>query len=148
MHYIPGYNTNGDIIAWSNSTGRLIRRMDYDPFGNLILCETFSGDSADLDKFLTHGFSTKPADPDTGLLYYGYRYYDPLTGRWPSRDPIGENSGANNYRFVGNSSTFKIDYLGLLDVTDSRQLPQTFPVTWTDIGLEENWLGGQGKAEP
>ena len=33
---------------------------------------------------------------------YGYRYYDPLTGRWPSRDPIGERGGWNLYRFVGN----------------------------------------------
>jgi len=24
------------------------------------------------------------------VAYYGYRYYDPVTGRWPSRDPIHE----------------------------------------------------------
>ena len=36
--------------------------------------------------------STKFCDWETGLLYYGYRYYDPLTGRWPSRDPIGEKA--------------------------------------------------------
>jgi RHS repeat-associated protein len=24
------------------------------------------------------------------VLYYGFRYYDPETGRWPNRDPIGE----------------------------------------------------------
>jgi RHS repeat-associated protein len=26
----------------------------------------------------------------SGMFYYGFRYYDPETGRWPSRDPIGE----------------------------------------------------------
>jgi RHS repeat-associated protein len=26
----------------------------------------------------------------SGMFFYGYRYYDPETGRWPSRDPIGE----------------------------------------------------------
>jgi RHS repeat-associated protein len=113
MHYIPSYNTNGDIIAWIDSTGQLIRRMDYDPFGNLILCEALSGDSADLDRFLTHGFSTKPADPDTGLLYYGYRWYDPLTGRWPSMDMIEEMGGLNLYGFVGNDGVNGIDELGL-----------------------------------
>jgi RHS repeat-associated protein len=35
-------------------------------------------------------FSTKYTDDETDLLYYGYRYYNPSTGRWPSRDPINE----------------------------------------------------------
>jgi hypothetical protein len=35
-------------------------------------------------------FSTKYQDDETGLLYYGYRYYQPVTGRWINRDPIGE----------------------------------------------------------
>jgi hypothetical protein len=43
---------------------------------------------------------------------YGYRYYDPLTGRWPSRDPIEEDGGVNLYGFVGNNSSNQIDYLG------------------------------------
>ncbi|PAW75658.1 MAG: hypothetical protein B9S38_00745 [Verrucomicrobiia bacterium Tous-C4TDCM] len=36
------------------------------------------------------------------VRYYGYRYYDPVTGRWPSRDPIEERGGINLYGFVGN----------------------------------------------
>lgn len=47
------------------------------------------------------------------MLVYGYRYYDPLTGRWPSRDPIEENGGVNLYGFVGNSTILSIDVLGL-----------------------------------
>ena len=111
-YYIPSYNTNGDIIAWSDPTGQLIRRMDYDPFGNLILCETFTGDSTDLDSFLTHGFSTKPADPDTGLLYYGFRWYDAVTGRWLSVDPIEEMGGLNIYSYAHNNGPNLFDILG------------------------------------
>jgi len=44
---------------------------------------------------------------------YGYRYYDPLTGRWPSRDPIEEEGGLNLYGFVGNDGINKTDNLGL-----------------------------------
>jgi len=36
-------------------------------------------------------FSTKPQDAETGYYYYGYRYYNPVTGTWPSKDPIEEN---------------------------------------------------------
>jgi len=44
--------------------------------------------------------------------FYGYRWYDPLTGRWPSRDPINEGGGLNLYGFVNNCSTNRIDALG------------------------------------
>jgi RHS repeat-associated protein len=43
---------------------------------------------------------------------YGYRYYDPLTGRWPSRDPIEEEGGGNLYGFVGNDGVNLWDVLG------------------------------------
>ena len=43
---------------------------------------------------------------------YGYRWYDPLTGRWPSRDPIEERGGLNLYGFVKNDPVSLIDYLG------------------------------------
>ena len=54
--------------------------------------------------------TTKPA---SGVFFYGYRYYDPVTGRWPSRDPIGERGGVNLYGFVGNDGVNRLDYLGL-----------------------------------
>jgi RHS repeat-associated protein len=48
-----------------------------------------------------------------GVTYYGYRYYDPVTGRWPSRDPIEESGGINLYGFVGNDGIGEIEVLGL-----------------------------------
>jgi RHS repeat-associated protein len=43
---------------------------------------------------------------------YGYRYYDPLTGRWPSRDPIEEEGGINLYGFVVNDGVNSFDLHG------------------------------------
>jgi hypothetical protein len=48
-----------------------------------------------------------------GVTDYTYRWYDPLTGRWPSKDPIGENGGLNLYGFVGNDGIKGFDILGL-----------------------------------
>lgn len=45
-------------------------------------------------------------------FYYGYRYYDPLTGRWPSRDPIEELGGVNLYGFLANNGISNLDILG------------------------------------
>jgi uncharacterized protein RhaS with RHS repeats len=61
-------------------------------------------------------------DATTGLYYYGYRFYDPETGRWPSRDPIGERGGVNLYGFVGNDPVRRWDYLGLYIDNDGNIL--------------------------
>jgi RHS repeat-associated protein len=54
-------------------------------------------------------FSTKFTDHETDLLYYGYRFYNPSTGRWLNRDPIEEKGGLNLYAFVHNDPTSKYD---------------------------------------
>jgi RHS repeat-associated protein len=48
------------------------------------------------------------------VMYYGYRFYDPETGRWPSRDPIEEEGGINLYGFVNNDGVNNWDYLGMI----------------------------------
>jgi RHS repeat-associated protein len=57
--------------------------------------------------------SSKNSDFGPCVTYYGYRWYDPVTGRWPSRDPIEEEGGINLYGFVGNNGINRIDLLGL-----------------------------------
>ena len=52
-------------------------------------------------------------DIASGVTYYGFRYYDPVTGRWPSRDPIGEQGGLNLYGFTYNDSINFVDPDGL-----------------------------------
>jgi hypothetical protein len=47
------------------------------------------------------------------MVCYGFRYYDPETGRWPNRDPIGEMGGYNLYSFIGNNSISFYDIWGL-----------------------------------
>jgi len=56
---------------------------------------------------------SKLAENTVHVADYLYRYYDPLTGRWPSRDPIEESGGLNLYGFVGNRSIWLFDHLGL-----------------------------------
>jgi RHS repeat-associated protein len=46
------------------------------------------------------------------VAFYGYRWYDPVTGRWLSRDPIEEEGGVNLYGFVGNDGLGRVDILG------------------------------------
>ena len=78
------------------------------PFGEPLLPVTAGTVAAEMP----FRFSTKYNDVETGLYYYGYRYYDPITGRWMSRDPIGEVGGKNIYAFVVNSPLSLVDPLG------------------------------------
>jgi len=61
------------------------------------------------------------------VAYYGYRYYDPKTGRWLSRDPIEERGGINLYGFVGNSPIQRIDLFGLAPPGKGCPKPQKKP---------------------
>ena len=83
--YFPCYDGNGNVVAMVNAaTGVISGNWEYDPFG---------GSSARPARWLSQTpflFSTKFYDWETGLYYYGHRYYNPSTGRWPFRDPIGE----------------------------------------------------------
>ncbi|WP_461157018.1 RHS repeat-associated core domain-containing protein [Saccharopolyspora tripterygii] len=51
-------------------------------------------------------------DPETGLHYNFFRYYDPVIGRFASPDPIGLSGGLNHHAYVSNPTTL-LDPLGL-----------------------------------
>ena len=53
--------------------------------------------------------TTTAADPQDGTI----RWYDPITGRWLSKDPIGISGGLNQYVFVGNNPVNFRDPFGL-----------------------------------
>jgi RHS repeat-associated protein len=55
------------------------------------------------------------ADEETGLFYNRYRYYDPVTGSYISRDPLGLIAGSGEYQYVGDPNV-EIDPLGLIRI--------------------------------
>jgi RHS repeat-associated protein len=99
------YDGKGNVTALLDGTGNVAQTYQYDPFG-VPMMKT--------NVFLNQPmrFSTKPYDEQTGLSYYGYRYYAPALGRWLTRDPIGEKGGLNLYEFVENNPINKIDPWG------------------------------------
>jgi RHS repeat-associated protein len=53
---------------------------------------------------------------EAGLYLTQYRVYDPKTGRWLSRDPIGEMGGVNLYGYVGGNPVNAIDPDGRIPI--------------------------------
>jgi RHS repeat-associated protein len=48
-------------------------------------------------------YAGEERDEETGLDYYGARYYAPFLGRWISTDPAGTSAGLNLYEFTGGN---------------------------------------------
>jgi RHS repeat-associated protein len=105
-------DANGNIIEYIDlADGSIDAHLEYDAFGRTI-ASTGTAPAP-------FGFSTKYLDEESGWYYYGFRYYDPETGRWPNRDPIGERGGYNLYNFILNSPLILIDKLGLKGIDGS-----------------------------
>jgi RHS repeat-associated protein len=106
----PYYDGNGNIHALVNrSTGAVTAAYEYSAFGETLRA---TGSFAQGNPFR---FSSKYTDDESGLLYYGRRYYDPHLGRFVGRDPIEEKGGLHLYGFVGNNPISRWDYLGMDD---------------------------------
>ena len=91
------------------SRGRVgVARFEYDAWGN-ILSATSSIPALAVNRYR---FQCREWSAATGLTNFRARWYDPVTGRWLSKDPIGLSGGLNLYAFCGNSVLCNVDPFG------------------------------------
>jgi RHS repeat-associated protein len=100
-------DANKNIGQLMDSSGNTVAKYEYSPFG---VQTSSTGAYAATNPF---GFSSEYYDSETGLVYYNYRYYSPVLGRWLSRDPIGEKGGFNLYGMVSNNPVDNWDRYGM-----------------------------------
>jgi len=133
---LPTYDGNGNVASLVNaSSGDLEAIYEYSPFGEPIRCE---GAMAQTNPFR---FSSKFTDQETGLVYYGHRYFSPTLGRFINRDPSEESGGLNLYGFCGNNGINRWDRLGL-DPWDAEEqlyaaLHANDPIAIIDTGTSD-----------
>ncbi len=106
-HFVA-YDGNGNVAALVKATdGSVSAQYEYGPFG-----EPIKVTGAAIAKANPIRWSSKYTDEESGLSYYGFRYFQPITGRWINRDPIDEEGGINIYVFVNNTPLSDVDALG------------------------------------
>lgn len=87
-------------------TGAIAQRLDYDAFGNVLL-DSNPG-------FQPFGFAGGHYDPDTKLVRFGARDYDPAIGRWTAKEPLlFSGLETNLYAYAGNDPVNFFDPEGL-----------------------------------
>lgn len=104
-------NELGSPVAVVNvSTGAIAEQVGYDVWGN-VTSDSNPG-------FQPFGFAGGLVDADTGLVHFGARDYDPVTGRWTTRDPVGfGGSDTNLYGYVMQDPVNGYDWFGLWSIS-------------------------------
>lgn len=113
IRYYLAYDPIGSLRAVVDGSGNMLKNIVYDTFGNMI------NDSDSILK-IPFGFAGGLHDKDTNLIRFGYRDYDPDTGRWTAKDPIFfEGGNTDLYGYVLDDPVNLFDPLGLWDMMNS-----------------------------
>ncbi len=115
--YYPLFDGSGHVVGLADATGNLVAEYWWGPFGELIRA---SGEMADANPWR---YATKYYDVETGLYYFGHRYYDPVTGQWLNREPLGEDESLNLTSYCHNDPVNKVDVLGLKEQVIAGSAP-------------------------
>ncbi len=116
--HVPDYMVKGGVtyriisdhlgsvrFVVNSTTGEILQQLNYDAWGK-VLQDSNPG-------FQPFGFAGGLYDTETGLVRFGARDYDAVTGRWTTKDPIGfEGEDTNLYTYVGNDPVNLIDPSG------------------------------------
>src|SRR5207249_9602456 len=122
-HHFYHADGGGNVTYMVDGGQAMVATYRYDPFGNTI---SSSGTQASAN---VYRFSSKEIYVNTGIYYYGYRFYDPNLQRWLNRDPLADVGfkfvralpvprvfgESNLYTFVMNDGVNNIDSYGLLE---------------------------------
>jgi RHS repeat-associated protein len=105
----------GSIREVMEANGTVVSSSRYDAWG--VRTTVGAQDAA------SFGFTGHLEHKELGLVFTLYRAYDPATGRWQSRDPIGESGGINLYGYVSNSPINLIDPTGEFAIVLAPAIP-------------------------
>ena len=97
-------------MKWIDENNEITNGQDYLPLGSIFREYNIASTNEKYD------FTEKERDTETGLNYFGARYYDSDLGRWTSVDPLAHlRHGLSQYQYAQNNPLLRIDPTGMLD---------------------------------
>ena len=114
FYYHPDHLGSSSYIT--NLDGEVVQHIEYVPFGEVFMEERNNIWNT------PYLFNAKEFDEETGLYYYGARYYDSRLSLWISTDPLQEKYvNITSYCYTYNNPVIFIDPDGRhVEVTKSK----------------------------
>ena len=125
----------GSVRNVVDNTGAVIDTIGYDGYGNVV-SETIPANGG---QYKYDGYRY---DVEVGLYYVGFRFYDPVTGHWLTRDP-SVFGGRNLYPYVDNQPTNCTDPSGLIKLVGKPRIRTSGPLS----DLDEEVVGNNAYQE-
>ena len=114
----------------NTATGAVVEQISYDAWGS-ITSDTNPG-------FQPFGFAGGLYDADTGLVHFGARDYDPVIGRWTTRDPLGFASADTDlYAYVESDPVNAIDPTGLFSQQQLQNIIYNETASLSGLGIDQ-----------
>jgi RHS repeat-associated protein len=105
VYYFHGDHLGSTSII-TDKCGNKVLETRYFPYGTKRVENSYSGCTS-LDNRIRHFFTGQELDGETGLYFYGARYYDPVLGRFIQPDTLVPNprdpQDLNRYTYAGNN---------------------------------------------
>lgn len=125
----------GSVVALTDSARAVVQRYKYDTFGML----TFVQDSEFGDAY---GYTGREWDRELGLYYYRARYYDPVEGRFVSKDPIGIGGNIYNKTSRVKLSQYLEAIISPYGYTENDPVNRLDPYGLSSLSATERMLEG------
>ena len=103
-------DVQGTVWCYADASGNIVARWTYDAWGS-VLSEEVDASAAEL-RAVRYRFQGRERSAVTGLTNFRMRWYDAVTGRWLTKDPIGLSGGLNLYAFCKCNPIFFCDPKG------------------------------------
>ncbi|MEZ0191977.1 RHS repeat-associated core domain-containing protein [Ralstonia solanacearum] len=103
-------NHLGSVTDTLTPDGRAVTHTEYGPYGELVKSQGRAEYRSDF------GYAGMQYHAASGMYLTLFRAYDPGTGRWVSRDPIGEDGGENLYAYANGNPENYVDPNGMLAI--------------------------------
>ena len=137
-------NHLGSAVLETDDVGNVISYEEYHPYGTTSYRSAKSGFDLSLKRYR---FSGKEHDDETGLYYFGARYYAAWLARWTSSDPAGFADGLNMFAYVQNRPTTLKDDFGLAS-SDHEKITPRKKLKFSETTQEERDIVGNPASDP
>jgi RHS repeat-associated protein len=129
-------NHLGSVNLELDEMAQIISYEEYYPYGST----SFQSVRSQTETPKRYRHSGKERDDETGLHYYGARYYESSLGRWISSDPAGIVDGVNTYHYVRNNPIARVDPSGAQSFDPEAKNLLNYVQRLADAIDQDEWL--------